>query len=98
MFGCHLNQTGAMPPKRSNRANCARRTKAAAKETNRVQVLNPLAVGYIRLPARNVLHVVCIHQVSFEAAGSQDLVHRDPVNTRGFHRDGSSSTTLKPIS
>jgi hypothetical protein len=39
-----------------------------------VQILNSLAVGYIRLPARNVLYVMCIHQVNLEAAGLQNLV------------------------
>src|SRR5579859_6749791 len=97
MFGSHLNQTGAMPPERSNSTDRARRAKAATQETNRVQILNPLTVGYVGLPSRNILYVVRIHQVNFKPARLQDLVHRDPVNACGFHRNRSDSTTLKPI-
>src|SRR4051812_20314603 len=96
MFGCHLNQTGTMTPERADGADCSRRTKAAAQETNRMQVLNPLAVGYVGLPPRNIFYMMCIHQVNFIPAKFQDLKHRNPVNARRFHRHRSNSTALKP--
>jgi hypothetical protein len=38
-----------------------------------------------------------IDQENLDAAGLQDLVHRNPVHARGLHRHGSNAATLQPI-
>ena len=62
-----------------------------------MQVLNPLTIGYVGLPPRNILYMMCIHQANFEPVRFQDLKHRNPVNARGLHRHRSNATALKPI-
>src|SRR6266446_6100192 len=53
----HLDQTAAVSPERANSTNEARRTEAGSQQTHRMEVLKPLAVGHVGLPAGNILYV-----------------------------------------
>jgi type IV secretion system protein TrbI len=46
-----------------------------------IALLKPLAVGYIRLSSWHVLDVLCVDQADLEAAGLQNLIDRNSVNT-----------------
>src|ERR1700676_3383101 len=54
----HLDQTAAVSPERANSTNEARRTEAGPQQTHRMEVLKPLAVGYVRFPAGNILYLL----------------------------------------
>src|SRR5580700_993716 len=58
VFSCHLDQAAAMSPKRSYGTYESRRAKAGTQQTDRMQILKPLAIGNVCLPARHVLHVL----------------------------------------
>jgi hypothetical protein len=59
-------------------ADESRRSETGTELANRVQVLEPLAIGDIGLPTWHVLHVLCVNEVNFEAARFQDLGKRVP--------------------
>src|SRR5664280_607587 len=58
----HLDQTAAVSPERANSADEARRTETGTQQTHRMEVLKPLAVGYIDFPAGNILYVLRINE------------------------------------
>ena len=74
-----------------------RRPKAAAQEADAVQVPQPFSVRDIALPPRHVLHVPRIDQVHREAARLEDLVHRNPIHARRFHRHTRHPTRHEPV-
>src|ERR1700733_388934 len=49
MFSRHLDQAAAMPPESTHGADHVRRPEAGSQQTDGVQVLKPLAAGYLRL-------------------------------------------------
>jgi hypothetical protein len=87
MLCCHLDQAVAVSPKRTNRANESGRPKTGTQQSHRMEVLKPLAIGNVGLPAGNILHVLRIDKAHIHATGLQDLIHRDPVHAGGLHRD-----------
>ena len=58
----HLDQTAAVSPERTNGTNEARGTEASSQQTHRVEVLKPLAVGHVGLPAGNILYVLRVDE------------------------------------
>jgi hypothetical protein len=64
----HLHPTLAMPRQRSYGADFLLRSIRRPQESNGVQELQPLTVGYVGAPARNVLYMGCIDQAYLEAA------------------------------
>src|SRR5258707_391302 len=93
----HFNEACPVAPQRANRANHSWGTKAGSQQAYGVEILNPLAIGDVALSAWNVLEVMCVDQEDFDAAGLQDLVHRNPVHTGGLHCHGANTAALKPI-
>jgi hypothetical protein len=63
-----------------------------------MQVLEPLAIGYVGLSAGHVFHVLCVDEVNFEATRLQDLVNGNPVNACRLHRHGAYPALHEPIS
>src|SRR5437016_14642126 len=61
-----------------------------------MQLLDPLAIKYIRLAAGDVLNVARIYQLYFEPTTLEQFEQRDPVNTSRFHGHGSDATLLQP--
>jgi hypothetical protein len=97
VLSCHLNQAAAMSPERSYGADESRWPKTGTEQSNRVQVLEPLAIGYVCLPARHVLHVLCVDEVNFEATRFQDLMDRNPVHAGRLHRNRMYPALLQPV-
>src|SRR5262249_62278304 len=62
-----------------------------------MQLLKPLAVHNIGLPARDVLYVTRVDKHHVEAPRFEDLVERDPVNPGGFHRYGGDAAGREPV-
>src|ERR1700693_5518993 len=85
VLSCHLDQAAAMSPERSYGADESRWPETGTEESNRMQVLEPLAIGCVCLPARNVLHVLCVDQIDLESPSFQDLVDRNPVHAGRLH-------------
>src|SRR5271170_2390699 len=97
VLGCHLNQAAAMSPERSYGADEPRWPKTGTEQSNRVEVLEPLAIGYVCLPARNVLHMLCVDQIDLQSPRFQDLVDRNPVHAGRLHRDRMNPALLEPV-
>src|SRR5450631_2992249 len=97
MLGRHLNQAAAVSPERAYGTDESRWPKAGTEQSNRMQVLEPLAIGYVCLPARYVLHVLCVDEVNFETACFQDLIDRNPVHAGRLHRDRMNPALLQPV-
>jgi hypothetical protein len=60
-----------------------------------MEVLKPLAILDIRLPAGDVLHMPGVHQAHRNAAGLQDLVQGDPKHVSGLHGHGGDAALLQ---
>src|ERR1700719_3743858 len=61
-----------------------------------MQILQPLAIGYVGLASRNILYVVGVDQEDLEPSRLQDLKQRDPVHSRRFHGYGLDVARLQP--
>ena len=62
-----------------------------------MEVLQPLAVGNIGLPAGNILHMLRVDKIHFEPARFQNLIHRNPIHASGLHCDGTNPALLQPV-
>jgi hypothetical protein len=72
-------------------------TEGAGEQAERVQLLQPLTIENVGLAARNVLHVLCVHQVDVEPTKLEDVVERNPVNAGGLHCYGIDATGRQPV-
>jgi len=72
------------------------RTEPSAQQTELMDMLEPLGVVDVRLPAWNLLHVSGVDQQHLEALRLEDLEHRDPVHARRLHRHGRGPDSLQP--
>jgi hypothetical protein len=97
VLGRHLDQTATVSSKRPHGADESRRSETGTKQANRVEELEPLAIGDISLPAWHVFHVLRVDEVNFETACFQDLVNGNPVNACRLHRHGANPTLHKPV-
>jgi hypothetical protein len=71
--------------------------EAAAEEAVLVQLLEPLGVADVGLPAGHVLHVARVHEDDLEASLLQDLEDRYPVDARRLHRDCRDAGRRQPV-
>src|SRR6266404_4054388 len=94
VLGCHLEQAAAVPPQGTNGTDRIRWTEACPQQPYRVQILDPLAVGYVALASGHTLQIVRIDQINFEAALPQYLKQRDPVHPCRLHRHGLNRVVL----
>ena len=67
------------------------------QQSDRMQVLQPLAIGNIRFTSGHVFHMMSIDQTPFEAALFEDLEERNPEHSRGLHGYGFDPATLQPF-
>jgi hypothetical protein len=56
----HLDQAAAVPPESAYSTDHAWRAEARSEQTDRVQVLEPLAIGDVRFASWHVLHMLCV--------------------------------------
>jgi len=82
VLGGHLQQAAAVAPQCPQRADFLRRAEARSQQPDRMQVLNPLAVGYVALAAWNALPIMGVDQANLQAARLQQLEQRNPVHAR----------------
>src|SRR6266850_2748049 len=97
MHAGHLNEIFTMPHQRTNFANSLFWAKRCLQQANRMQILKPLAIENIGFAAGNVMHMLSIDQMNFNASSLQDLKQRDPVNTGRFHSDRIDAALLQPV-
>jgi hypothetical protein len=62
------------------------RTESLGQKSVAVELLAPLAVQNVGLAAADMPCLTAIEKKRLETSVLQDLVHRHPVHTRGFHR------------
>src|SRR5467141_978552 len=62
-----------------------------------MQILKPLTIEDVGLATGNVMHMLSIDQMDFDAARFQDLKQRYPVDAGRFHRHRVHTASLKPV-
>lgn len=95
--GGQLDQAVAMAQEGPHGTDRLRRAEGGPQEANRVEILEPLAVLHVALPARDVLDVAGFHQTDLDAARLQDLEEGDPVHPGGLHGHGGHAALLEPV-
>ena len=86
-----------MPHQRTNFADGLFGAKRRLQQTHRMQILKPLAIQDVGLSARNVMDMLSIDQMDFNAASFQDLKQRYPIDAGGFHGHGIDAALLQPV-
>ena len=76
--GGHRNEVVPGPQDGAQLADRLGRAERGAQEAKGVKILQPLAVGHIRLTTGNVFHVVGMDEEDFEAPRFQDWEQRIP--------------------
>ncbi len=92
--GCQLNQGVPVPEEGPHGTDRLRRAEGPPQETDGMQILEPLAVLDVGLPAGHVLDVARIHQTHRQAPRLEDLVEGDPVHAGGLHGHGGDPALL----
>jgi hypothetical protein len=62
-----------------------------------MQVLKPLTILHVGFATGDVFDVTGVDQTNLEPAGFQDLEERNPIDARGFHRDGTNAAGVEPV-
>ncbi len=96
VHGHQLDEPRAVTQDCPHGADGVRGPEGASEEPDGVEVLEPLAVLDIGLPARDVLDVAGVHQADLEAPGLQELEQGDPVHARRLHRHRGDAGLLQP--
>jgi len=73
------------------------RPERPPEQTHRMQVLQPLTVGNVRLAPRHILYVVCVDQKDLKSPRLQDLKEGDPVHSCRFHRHRLNVAGFQPV-
>ena len=92
-----LDQSLAVAQIRPEGDDAIRRAETPAQEADNMQVAEPFAIRHITLPPWHVLDVAGVHQEDREPASLQDLIERNPVDARGFHRDARHAAGREPV-
>ena len=87
----------AVPQIGAQRRDGRGRPEAAAQQPDAMQFLQPLAVHDVGLAPGDILHVPRVDEHDVEPPRLQDLVQGDPVDARGFHRDGGHAARGQPV-
>src|SRR5271166_2958316 len=98
VLGGHLQQAATVPPQGTNSTDRLGWPKACPQQSYRVQILDPLAVGYVALASRHTLQIVGVDQIDLEPSLLQDLKQRDPVHPCRLHRHALNPAPTEPIS
>jgi len=73
VLGCHLPQAATVPPQGTKGTDRIGGPEAGPQQPDRVQILDPLAVGHVALASGHTLQIVRVHQTDLEPALLQDL-------------------------
>ncbi len=92
-----LDQALTMPEQRAQTADVLRRPKRGGQQAACVQILQPLAVGDVRLPTGHVFHVVRVDEAHLKPARFEDLEERDPEHAGRLHRDCADTAGFEPV-
>src|SRR5437588_8946701 len=89
------DKSASMSNNRPYGADLLRRAKRPGQQTDRVEILQLLAVFDIALKIV-ASAVTRVDQQNIKPMGFQDLVQWNPVDPGGFHRDGFDSALFEP--
>ncbi len=70
---------------------------SGTQESQAHQLLQPLAILYVALTARNVLHLTRVHQPNLQATLFEYLIHRDPIDASGLEGHRVDTTGEQPV-
>ena len=96
MLGGHLHQIGAVSHQRPYRDHIAVWPECSSQQPYRMQELQPLAFLPVGPPSRHILHVSRVYQTRSDPMSFEYIVERNPIDSGGFHRHSSDSTTHQP--
>src|SRR5713226_3417592 len=97
VLGGHLQQAATVPPQGTKGTDRIGWPEARSQQPYRVQILDPLTVGYIALASRDALQIVRVDQINFEPAFFQYLKQWNPVHSCRLHRHGLNPAPAEPI-
>jgi hypothetical protein len=92
-----FDQHVPMPQIGPQGADLVRRPERSAKQSHRVQVLQPLAVEHVALAAGHVLHVAGVDQADLKSPRLQDLKNGYPIDPRGLHYHRLDPALREPV-
>jgi hypothetical protein len=76
VLGCHLQQAATVPPQGCECADRIGWPEVGPQQPYQVQILDPLAVGYVAFASGHTLQIVRVDYINFEPALLQDLKQR----------------------
>jgi hypothetical protein len=86
-----LTQIGAQ------RRDLSIRAEATAQQTVRMELAQPSGIAHICFAPRHVLGVTRIDQNDLEPVLLKNLVGRDPIDPRRFHRHTGHAACFEPV-
>ena len=92
-----LHQGLAVPQIGAQRRDGRGGSEAAAQQPDAMELLDPLAVDDVGLPARDILDVTSVHEHHVDAPCLENLVEGDPVDAGGFHGNGGHAASGEPV-
>lgn len=98
MLAAGLHEAIAVAHQRAHSADRRRWAKRRVEQSNRVKILQPLAVQYVGLTTGDVLGMAGVYQAYLQSAVLEDLIQRHPVDPSRFHRDCLDPTGDQPAS
>src|SRR5437867_727216 len=93
----YLNKAFSMTPNGTDAAGSLCRSMGRTQKADGVEILQPLTIRYVRLSARNVLHVTRVYKTHSKTSVFKKLKQGDPKHTRRLHRDTRDATLFQPI-
>ena len=92
------HQVVTQPHQAAQRANLLIGTERSVKQTETVELLNPLAIEHVGLGATgHVLDMPGVNHPDLKAALLKDFIKGDPIDTGRFQGDRLNSASLEPI-
>src|SRR6056297_552626 len=87
MTGSGFDQVVSVSEQGSDSTNVLIRPKRAPQQSNRMEILDPLAILNIRFAAGNVFNMPGVNQDNIKSIGLKNLKNRNPVYPGGLHGD-----------
>jgi hypothetical protein len=97
VFATRAHQALAMSHQRTHGTHRRRRPERGVEQTDRVQVLQPLAVLHVGLAAWHIFDVASVDQADLQPPRLQHLEQRHPIHAGCLHRHRAHATLDQPV-